>query len=239
MPLGVIRNKRNSSKKQSRISRTKMLKGVVEIATKFANESILNNKKFIDRFTLDPVVSTVQDFDMEPFKSGWARRKERGNIYGESYISMYENELKEMFFMGLEYSNLKMSAGKMRENLKKSHPECFSIPGETEIKQFINKMSEQQKRIATNKDKVKSNRGRKPGSAKSTWHEKLKEILEKNLKEKPRTIYDEFIKSYNGNYPSDLPMMKGTNEPDGAKIKSALQRFKRSIESKVRKELLM
>ena len=47
-----------------------MLKGVVEIATKFANESILNNKKFIDRFTLDPVVSTVQDFDMEPFKSG-------------------------------------------------------------------------------------------------------------------------------------------------------------------------
>ena len=67
--------------------------------------------------------------------------------------SMYENELKEMFFMGLEYSNLKMSEGKMQENLKKSHPECFSIPGETEIKQFINKMSEQQKIIATNKDK--------------------------------------------------------------------------------------
>ena len=96
-----------------------------------------------------------------------------------------------------------------------------------------------QKRITTNKDKVKSNRGRKPGSVKSTWHKKLKEILEKDLKEKPRTIYEEFIKSYNGNYPSDLPMMKGTNEPDGAKIKSALQRFKRSIESKVRKELLM
>ena len=85
--------------------------------------------------------------------------------------------------MGLEYSNLKMSAGKMRENLKKSHPECFSIPGETKIKQFINKMSEQQKRKVANKDKVKSNRGRKPGDVKSTWHEKLKEILGKNLKE--------------------------------------------------------
>ena len=116
----------------------------MEISTKFANESILNNKMFIDIFTLDPVVGTVQDFDMEQFKSSWARQKERGNIYGESYISMYKNELKEMFFMGLEYSNLKMSAGKMRENLKKSHPECFSIPGETKIKQFIN-MSEQKK----------------------------------------------------------------------------------------------
>ena len=50
-----------------------MLKGVVEIATKFANESILNHKKFINGFTLDPVVGTVQDFDMEPFKFGWAR----------------------------------------------------------------------------------------------------------------------------------------------------------------------
>ena len=117
-------------KKQSRISQTTLLKGLVEIATvpKFANESILNNKKFIDRFTLDPIVSTVQDFDMEPFKSCWARRKERGNIYGEPYISMYKNELKEMFFMGLKYSNLKMSVGKMQENFKKSHPECIFDP---------------------------------------------------------------------------------------------------------------
>ena len=68
------------------------------------------------------------------------------------------------------------------------------------------------------------------GNVKSTWHEKLKKILGKNLKEKPRTIYDEFYKSYNGHYPSDLPMMKGTNEPHGAKIKSAFQRFKRSID---------
>ena len=102
-----------------------------------------------------------------------------------------------------------------------------------------NAFRSQQKRIAANKDKVKSNRGRKPGNVKSTWHEKLKEVLGKNLKEKPRNIYDEFFKSYNGNYPSDLPMMKGTNEPDGAKIKSSLQRLKRSIESKVRKELFM
>ena len=60
---------------------------------------------------------------------------------------------------------------------------------QTSYDKFINKMSEQQKRIATNKDNVKSNRGRKPGSVKSTWHKKLKEILGKNLKEKPRTIF--------------------------------------------------
>ena len=75
--------------------------------------------------------------------------------------------------MGLEYSNLEMIAGKMLENLNNFHPECFSIPGETEIKYFINKMSEQQKRIESNKDKANFNRGRKSGSVKSTWHKKL------------------------------------------------------------------
>ena len=53
---------------------------------------------------------------------------------------------------------------------------------------FINKMSEQQKRITTNKDKAKSHRGRKSGSVKSTCYKNLKEILEKDLKEKPQTL---------------------------------------------------
>ena len=70
-------------------------------------------------------------------------------------------------------------------------------------------MSETQKRIATKKDKAKSNSGRKPGNAKSTWHNKLKEILDKDLKENPWTIYGDFIKSNDSSYPSDLPMMKG------------------------------
>ena len=118
-----------------------MLKGVVEKATIIATQSILNSDHFKNRNTLDPIVEKANDYQMEPFRSGWARRRARGTTYGESYISLYEKELKEMFQMGVEYSYNKMSAGKMREQLQASHPDSFSIPGETEIKQFINKMS--------------------------------------------------------------------------------------------------
>ena len=100
-------------------------------------------------------------------------------------------------------------------------------------------MSESQKQSAANPGKPKSNRGRKPGNVRTTWHVRLKAILERNLKEKPRNIYEEFIMSYGGLYPKDLPMKQNTNEPDDTKIKHALQRFKRNIVSKVRKEVLM
>ena len=121
---------------------------------------------------------------MKPFKSGWARHWQRG-----SYISLYEKELKEMFQMGVEYSYNKMRDGKMREHLQASHPNCFSIPGETEIKQFINKMSESlQQTQSVDPNKLNSNRGRKVINTKVTWCAKLKEILERNLKDKPRYL---------------------------------------------------
>ena len=127
----------------------------------------------------------------------------------------------------------------MREYLQASHPECFSIPGEIEIKQFINKMSEPMKREKMEGvSKQKSKRGRKAGSVKVTWHAKLKDILEQNLKEKPRVIYNKFINSYDGKFLHDLPT-KENGDHDDTKIKQALQRFKRNIELKVQKNVLM
>ena len=48
--------------------------------------------------------------------------------------------------MGVEYSYNKMSSNKMCEHHQASHHESFSITEETEIKQFINKMSRKLKR---------------------------------------------------------------------------------------------
>ena len=82
---------------------------------------------------------------------------------------MYENELIEMFQMGIEYSYNKISAGKIRELLQLLYLDCFSIPGQTEIKQSIKKISEVQKRIqSVDPGKQKSNRERKPGNTKFT-----------------------------------------------------------------------
>ena len=104
-----------------------MLKGVVEQAALIATQSILNSEHFKNRNNLDPIFDKANDYKIVPFESGWARRQAQGTIYSESYVSVYERELKEMFQMGIENSYNKMSAGQMRVHLQASHPECFSI----------------------------------------------------------------------------------------------------------------
>ena len=217
-----------------------MLKGVVEQAVVLAKDSILTSDLFKNRHTLDLIVNNAKDYKMIPsFNSEWARWKARGNVNSDSYISLYESKVTEMFQMGAQYSYNKMSAGKMHENLMATYPDQFSIPVETRIKQFINKMSKSQKQSAANPGKPKSNTGRKPGDVRTTQHVRLKGILERNLKVKPRNIYEEFIMSYGGLYPKDQPIKQNINEPDDTKIKQALQRSKGNIESKGRKEALM
>ena len=151
-----------------------MLKGVAEKIVMVANQSILNSDNFKNRNDLDPIVDVTTSYQIEPFPSGCALHQQRGTIYGESYISLYEKELTEMFQMSVEYSYNKVSAGKIREYLQAAYPKAFSIPGETEIKQFINKMSEKLKRTQSALLGNKSTRGRKLGNTKVTWHTKLK-----------------------------------------------------------------
>ena len=67
------------------------------------------------------------------------------------------------------------------EHLWQLYSDCCYILGGTEIKQFINKMSETQKRIqSVDLGKQKSNRGRKPGNTKFTRHKHLEQILEQD-----------------------------------------------------------
>ena len=100
-------------------------------------------------------------------------------------------------------------------------------------------MSEKMKRNkSVDAGKPKSTRGRKPGNTKVTWHAKIQHILEQNLKEKPRVIYNEFINSYDGKFPHDLPT-KENGDSNDTKIKQAFQRIKRNIKSKVQKNVLM
>ena len=128
---------------------------------------------------------------------------------------------------------------KRRQQERNNHVYQKNIWWKDWIEQLINKMSKAQKRIQSlDPGKQKSSRGRKPGNTKFTWHKKLRDILEQDLKDKPRHIYETFINIYDGKYPSDLPLNKH-GDPDDTKIKQALQRFKRNIEAKVQKEVLL
>ena len=62
-----------------------------------AKDSISTSDLFRNRNTLDPIINDAKDYKLIRFNSGWARRKARGNIYGDLYVSLYESELTEMF----------------------------------------------------------------------------------------------------------------------------------------------
>ena len=57
-----------------------MLKGVVEQAALIATKSILNSEHYKSRSKLDHIVDKDNDYRIVPFKSGWARRQERGTV---------------------------------------------------------------------------------------------------------------------------------------------------------------
>ena len=89
-----------------------------------------------------------------------------------------------------------MNAGKIRDNLINLYPGRFSIPGETQIKQFIGKLSQKVKSKHKRKNPTKSTRGRKAGNLKTSWHPHLSQIIQNDPKEKPEAIYHNFINTF-------------------------------------------
>ena len=59
----------------------------------------------------------------------------------DSYLHLYENDLIQMYQEDVRNSSSKICEGKNRENLLGMYPLQFSMLGETEIKQFIGKLT--------------------------------------------------------------------------------------------------
>ena len=140
--------------------------------------NITQNTLFQSRDVIDPIVVKANYFKFKPFENEWAKRNSHGRTYGVSYVHLYESDLMEMYQKGVRNNSSKVSAGKMRENLLNMYPGRFSIPGETEIKQFIGKLTQTNK--AKDPLKEKSTRGRKAGNAKRSWYTSLNELIDKN-----------------------------------------------------------
>ena len=238
LPLGAIRKKKNEKERPKKVYKMPMAKGVVDKAVTYAKKTIIQNKLFQHRTKLDPIFASASDFNMDPFENGWAKRKSRGNMYGTSYKHLYEKELVEMFESGVVNSSNKMSAGKMRENLIALYPDRFSIPGETEIKQFIGKLSQTAKKNKSSSAK-KSNRGRKSGVNKPSWYAPLEEIIDNNPTGKPEAIFNSLIESFKDDIPDDLPKEDGTTNIDKDKVKSTIARFKTNIKKNAKRSVII
>ena len=108
----------------------------------------------------------------------------------------------------------------MRENLLSMDPGRFSTPGETEIKQFIGKLTQTNK--ANDPLKSKSKRGRKAGNRNRSWYMLLNELIDKNPSEKSETILCFLIVNLGDNLPDDLPKTT-ENVHDKKKLNRQLQ----------------
>ena len=237
LPLGTIRRKKSSKKSRSKISNSKMIKGLTDTAVMYAQNYIKQNDLFHTRDKLDPIMERAASFRMEPFQNGWARRLGHGKSYGVSYIHQYEEELTKMFQAGAVNSSSKMSAGKMREVLLNTYPNRFSLPGETEIRQLIGKLSQKEKKDRLSTNKNKSTRGRKPGNTKNaSWYVALRQMITADPNEKPEAIYKKLIDSFNDTLPDDLPM--NDDKPDKDRIKSTIARFKTKIKNDAKRNIV-
>ena len=177
------------------------------------------------------------------FNSSWARRKGHGKMYGTKYVKMYQKDLEAMFEEGNKDASKKMNPGKMREHLIRKYPNNFSIPGETEIKQFIGSQLQKAK-YHQKKQQTESNsgerRGRKPGP-KQVWKTLLEPFVIARHTIKNAVLFEEFIKSLGPieQWPNDLPRDVDNNEDaDKKKVTAAIGNIKQKLKKDLKRSLL-
>mgnify|MGYP000438495332 FL=1 len=146
-----------------------------------------------------------------------------------------------MYEEGKNDSSKKMNPGKMREQLIHKFPNNFSIPGETEIKQYIGSQVQKHKYHENKQVTTKSNgRGRKPGP-KTVWRSLLEPFVVARQTTKNAILFDKFIK-WLGEvqfWPKDLPRDSNNEETaDKKKVTSAIGNIKQKLKNDSKKALL-
>ena len=93
LSLGIIRQKKNSKTSWSKISKSKMIKGLADTTVRYVKNYIKQNNLSNTCDKLDPIMERAANFCMEPFLNLWTRRLGHGKLYGVSYINLYKEEL--------------------------------------------------------------------------------------------------------------------------------------------------
>ena len=170
----------------------------------------------------------------------WARRKGYGQLYGETYMDEFKDELLRMFREGTINDGNKMNPGKMRETLMNMFPHKFSIPSELEIKKFITSEAQKHKKKGKRNENPAERRGRKSGGTTGIWTTLLNPLIEENANAKPEEIYELFIKQISvddQSRPPDLPMNE-IGDIDKKKIKSKINQERAKIKKRAQRDLI-
>ena len=211
-------------------------------AVRYAKEIVSTSEYFHDSNTkTNPLYSLSADYTPESnfaISPSWARRKGYGQLYGETYLEQYKDDLLKMFNDGCTKSANKMNPGKMRENLMNMFPHRFSIPSELEIKKFIAAQSQKQKYNSKSKN-TSETRGRKRNGT-TEWKSSLIPLIEENMSAKPEEIYNMFLQAITvdgESLPPGLPMNE-IEEIDKKKIKTIINQEKAKIKKRAQRDLI-
>ena len=100
---------------------------------------------------------------LKPSRLGWARRPGRGETYGETFIKPFYAEIAALYQRGNVDKNTKVSPDQVREQLRRSHPGKFCIPGVWALQNEFIALG--QKKTAEEEDGVPKRARRGRGSA--------------------------------------------------------------------------
>ena len=100
-----------------------------------------DDKCFAD-LEMDPEFKVPERFVR---KIGWARRPQRGKMYGKKYLKKYKSEIREWFLEGAKDSTKKMGPGIMLEQLRRKYPGTYRLPSFVELQSYIGQLFKLQK----------------------------------------------------------------------------------------------
>lgn len=92
---------------------------------------------------------------------GWARRRERGQMYGRKYIGRFKMTLYKWFKAGSDNPEMKQGPSMMAEKLRVLHPGIYTIPSFTEIQSYVTLLFTKQKKGRRECRSVRRVRGRR------------------------------------------------------------------------------
>ena len=213
-------------------------------AVRYANRIISSSQYFHDKHDSDsPLYNLASEFTPThqlPFHPSWARRGGYGELYGETYMEEFKDELLKLFRVGCADHSKKMNPAKMREHLVNMFPHKFSIPSEMEIKKFINSESQKLKYKSRASNNPNERRGRKQKGAKSIWISALEVVMEANPNGKTEEVYNAFIVSLGedvSKHPADLPRTED-GEFNKKTIKSVMYQLRSKSKKNAKKSLI-
>jgi hypothetical protein len=73
--------------------------------------------------------AAARDFELPARSQGWARRPAKGETYGATYVGPYRDTIAALYARGNANKACKVSPDQVREQLVRSHPGKFCLPG--------------------------------------------------------------------------------------------------------------